>query len=52
MNTHNHQLTRRDFLAEAARTTAAVGAFASISSVAPALAAAGEAAAPRKSRIS
>ncbi len=53
MKTHNELLTRRDFLKEAARATAAVGAFASINSVATTLAAqAGEVAAPRKSRIS
>jgi Tol biopolymer transport system component len=53
MNTRNRQLTRRKFLDQAARVTAAVAASAAIgSAAAPLVARAGEAERPRASRIS
>ena len=53
MNAHNRQLTRRGFLTEAARVTAAMTAAAGIgSTAAPLWTRAGEAERPRASRIS
>jgi hypothetical protein len=53
MNAHNRRLTRREFLDQATRVTAAVAAVAGIgSAAAPFLARAGEAERPHASRIS
>ena len=52
MNAHNRQLTRRDFLDQATRVTAAVAVAGISSTAAPLAICAGEAERPRASRIS
>jgi Tol biopolymer transport system component len=52
MSTPNEHVTRRQFLNDAARVTAAVAASAGIGSAVPLIVRAGEAGAPRRSRIS